>query len=222
MLKHRILIVEDDPEVLRRLSHLVETYPDFELVQAACSVSEGQQALLLHHPDVLLTDIGFPDGSGIDIIKTITKNRLECEAMVISGFSDEQTVFKALEAGAKSYILKQDDSHKIIDAILTMINGGAPISPVIARLMLRRFQQPVVATSADQPPEILTGRQQKILKLVSQGFSSREIGEKLGIRYYTVTTHIKNIYNKLQVNSRTEALHEASRLGLLNETRSRR
>ena len=93
-----------------------------------------------------------------------------------------------------------------------MMEGGAPISPVIAKLMLQKFQQPQPVIEL---PEALTERQVKILKLVSQGFSSKEIAEKLTISYYTVTTHIKNIYNKLQVNSRTEALHEAVKLGLL-------
>ena len=133
--------------------------------------------------------------------------------MVIFGFQDENIVFRALEAGAKSYILKHDKSQKITDAIISMMQGGAPISPVIARLMLQKFQQPQPVIELT---EALTERQVKILKLVSQGFSSREISEKLGISYYTVTTHIKNIYNKLQVNSRTEALHEAVKMGLLS------
>lgn len=123
-------------------------------------------------------------------------------------------MFDALEDGAKAYILKHDESSKITDAILMMMDGGAPISPVIARLMLQRFQQPM--SQVKVVPEALTERQIKILKLVSQGFSSKEISEKLDIKYYTVTTHIKNIYTKLQVNSRTEeALHEAVKLGLL-------
>lgn len=212
MEKLNIVLVEDDPDVLGRLAQLIVEHPEYELQEAAIDFATGKQALLKHKPDVLLTDIGLPDGTGIDLIKLITEHQLDCEAMVISGFQDEHVVFEALEAGAKSYILKHDEGQRIVDAIEAMVNGGAPMSPIIARLMLRKFQQNNDSRPLTEP---LTERQEIILKLISQGFSSREIAEKLDIRYYTVTTHIKNIYNKLQVNSRTEALHEAMRLGLI-------
>ena len=213
MEKFSVLIVEDDIQILESLSQLINEHEGFELLTAVSTLEEGLIALRLSKPDILLTDIGLPDGSGIEIIKAIDKEDLKCEAMVISGFQDENIVFQALEAGAKSYLLKHDEGHKIIDAIDSMMNGGAPISPIIARLMLQKFQKHKVAIK--DLPESLTERQVAILKLVSQGFSSREISEKLDITYYTVTTHIKNIYNKLQVNSRSEALHEALKLGLI-------
>jgi len=213
MQNYTLTIVEDDADVRQRLSQLIIDHDNFELLDAAATMAEGLAALKKHKPDILLTDLGLPDGSGIEIIKTIEKMHLDCSAMVISGFQDENIVFKALEAGAKAYILKHDDSTKITDAIISMMDGGAPISPMIARLMLQKFQTPQHKESV--LPEALTERQIKILKLVSQGFSSKEIAEKLAISYYTVTTHIKNIYNKLQVNSRTEALHEAIKLGLI-------
>ncbi len=213
MQKYTVTLVEDDADVRQRLSQLIANHESFDLLHSAATMSEGLAALKQHKPDVLLTDIGLPDGSGIEIIKAIAKLHLDCEAMVISGFQDENIVFKALEAGAKSYILKHDKSTKITDAVIAMMKGGAPISPMIARLMLQKFQP--AQPQKNVLPEALTERQIKILKLVSQGFSSKEIAEKLAISYYTVTTHIKNIYNKLQVNSRTEALHEAIKLGLI-------
>lgn len=213
MQKYTLTIVEDDADIRQRLSQLIINHEKFTLLDSAATMSDGLAALEKHKPDILLTDIGLPDGSGIEIIKAIEKLHLDCEAMVISGFQDENIVFKALEAGAKAYILKHDDSTKITDAIISMMNGGAPISPMIARLMLQKFQ--TSKPLAKSLPEALTERQIKILKLVSQGFSSKEIAEKLNISYYTVTTHIKNIYHKLQVNSRTEALHEAIKLGIL-------
>ncbi len=210
---YSLIIVEDDADILQRLSDMIKSHDAFNLLAVASTLAEGLVALEQYKPDILLADIGLPDGSGIDLIKAITRLHLDCEAMVISGFQDEHIVFSALEAGAKAYILKHDESSKITDAILMMMEGGAPISPVIARLMLQKFQLP--AEQVIVVPEALTERQIKILKLVSQGFSSKEIAEKLDIKYYTVTTHIKNIYTKLQVNSRTEALHEAMKLGLL-------
>ena len=213
MARYSVCLVEDDIDVQRRLTELIEAHDEFELLAVSSNREDGLAALLQYKPDILLTDLGLPDGSGEDIIRAIADNNLDCEAMVISGFQDEQRVFNALEAGAKAYIHKMDDSQKITDAILSMMQGGAPISPVIARLMLQKFQKSEPETVL---PEALTERQINILKLVSQGFSSKEIAQKLDISYYTVTTHIKNIYSKLQVNSRTEALHEAGKLGLLS------
>lgn len=220
-LKHRVLIVEDDAEILLKLRDTINAHVSFEVVSAVTHFAQGQRALAELQPDILLTDLGLPDGSGLDIIKSIRSLRLDCEALVVSGFQDERLVFQALEAGAKGYILKHDENQKITDAMLTMLKGGAPISPVIARLMLQKFQTSPVEASLPEAlsqglVEVLTERQVNILKLVSQGFSSKEIAEKLEITYYTVTTHIKNIYHKLQVNSRTEALHEALKLGLLS------
>ncbi len=213
MPEYSVVLVEDDMDVRKRLAEMVTNNANFELLAAVETVVDGLEALLKYKPDILLTDLGLPDGSGIDIIRHLRQANLDTQAMVISGFQDEHVVFSALEAGASSYILKHDGSQKITDAIISMVNGGASISPIIARLMLKKFQNNQL--SQELLPEALTERQARILKLVSQGFSSREISEKLDISYYTVTTHIKNIYSKLQVNSRTEALHEATRLGLI-------
>ena len=213
MHKYTVTLVEDDKDVRDRLAALITEHERFELLNACGTMTAGLSALSQHKPDVLLTDLNLPDGSGIDIIKAIEQQRLDCDAMVISGFQDENLVFKALEAGAKAYILKHDKSQIITDAILAMLDGGAPMSPVIARLMLLKFHH--VQAQTIPLPEALTERQAKILKLLSQGFSAREVSEKLGITYYTVTTHIKNIYNKLQVNSRSEAIYQAIQQGLL-------
>lgn len=213
MPKYSIIIVEDDKSVRERLVELIGQHESFEILDALDTMTIALDSLKAHRPDILLTDLGLPDGSGTEIIKYMKQHQPECKVMVISGFQDEYRVFEALEAGANAYILKHDKSHKITDAIISMMDGGAPISPVIARLMLQKFQQ---KQPEKELPEALTDRQVKILKYVSQGFSSREISEKLNISYYTVTTHIKNIYGKLQVNSRTEALHEATKFGLLS------
>jgi DNA-binding NarL/FixJ family response regulator len=214
MHKYTVTLVEDDIDIRERISALIIQHDQFELLDASGSVAQGLAALLKHTPDVLLTDIGLPDGSGIDIIRAIEQHHLDCDAMVISGFKDENLVFNALEAGAKAYILKHDKSQTITDAILGMINGGAPMSPVIARMMLLKFH--TVKDQSIPLPEALTPRQTKILKLLSQGFSAKEVSEKLNISYYTVTTHIKNIYNKLQVNSRSEAIYQAIQQGLIS------
>ncbi len=212
MKKTTVTLVEDDNDTRERLVDIVVSHDAFELLDAASNFEAAKAALLEKQPDVLLVDLGLPDGSGIDLIKTIFEKKLDTQAIVISGFHDEHSVFDALEAGAQGYILKHDKTQKITDAIDLMLAGGSPISPLIARMMLQRFSQPKIEVSL---PEALTNRQEKILQYVSQGFSSKEIAEKLNLSYHTVTTHIKNIYGKLQVNSRTEAIFEAKRLGLI-------
>lgn len=212
---YSVSLVEDDEAIRNRLVDLLSSSEQYELKSVASCLADAKQNLVKINPDLLLVDLGLPDGSGIDLIKQISALKLDTEALVITGFQDEHTVFDALEAGAKGYILKHDESQSILDALQQIIDGGAPISPVIARLMLNRFNTKPDASL--ELPEALTERQIKILKYVSQGFSSREISEKLSISYYTVTTHIKNIYNKLQVNSRTEAIFEAMRLGLIRQ-----
>jgi len=217
MTKISVTLVEDDSEIRQYLIDIIGNSGDLVLLDAAANLSDASLALKHHRPDVLLVDLGLPDGSGIELIKQIHANRLDTLAMVISGFSDQRTVFEALEAGAQGYILKHDDSQKITQAIALMLAGGSPISPLIARLMLNKFTQPAIENPqlTLQLIEALTTRQEKILLFVSQGFSSQEIAQKLNISYYTVTTHIKNIYGKLQVNSRAEAIFEAHKFGLL-------
>ncbi len=211
---YRLVLVEDDSEALSYLVSVFEGDERFTIVATCDLFQSGLDALREHRPDILLTDLGLPDGSGEDLIRYITQQELATQAMVISGFQDEHRVFAALEAGACGYIHKQDRQQDVADAVDLMMLGGSPISPVIARLMLKRFPPQQAQTTA--LPEVLTERQIRILRFVSQGFSSREIGEKLGISYYTVTTHIKNIYSKLQVNCRAEAINEAYKMGLMD------
>ncbi len=209
----RVLIVEDMANVRERLSNVIESQSDFELVAVTENVEQGLQALLAHKPDLALVDLGLPDGSGVEVIRAIGQQKLKTQALVISGFQDEKNVFKALEAGARGYVYKLEEDQKIIEAINYILEGGAPISPIIARLVLNKFQTP---EPDENQTEALTSKQQNILLYISQGFTSKEIAEKLGISYYTVTTHIKNIYEKLQVNSRVEAIYEARKIGLID------
>ncbi|MGB1110908.1 MAG: LuxR C-terminal-related transcriptional regulator, partial [Gammaproteobacteria bacterium] len=145
------------------------------------------------------------------IIRAIAKEGLDTEAMVITVFGDEKHVVDALAAGAGGYLLKDDSFTEIGAAIEQLLAGGAPISPAIARHLLKRFQpKPEPAL-----PERLTNREQEILKSIAKGYTAKEIAELEGVTYYTVTTHVKNIYRKLAVNSRTEAIFEAIQLGLI-------
>ncbi|MEJ2393354.1 MAG: response regulator transcription factor [Candidatus Thiodiazotropha sp.] len=211
-----ILLVEDDTPTRRRLSDVISNHPALHLIGAASTYAEAHRMLVANPPRVLLTDIGLPDGSGIELINTITKQNLATEAMVITVFSDEQHVFKAIEAGATGYLLKESDGVEVAAAILQLLAGGSPISPAIARHVLRRLtpvtdeKQPTGAKSS------LTEREHEVLSLLSKGLSYAEVAEGLDMSPGTVTTHIKHIYRKLAVRSRGEAVFEAMQQGLLN------
>ncbi len=218
-MNHTVIIVEDNTQIRTHLIAMVDASETLDLLAAVGTFELGYAAIAKHNADVLLVDLGLPDGSGVDLIKAIDKLGLDTEALVVSGFSDEHHVFQALEAGAKGYISKHEPEQKITEAIEGMIRGGAPISPVIARLMLQRFQnlteKKKIKPNFDMV-DPLTERQMTILDYVSKGFSAKEIADILKISYFTVTTHVKHIYRKLKVNSRTEALFEAAQLGLIS------
>jgi len=212
-----VLIVEDDQPTRDRLARAVSSHERLTLMGTCDSVAEAVRLITTRPPVVLLTDLGLPDGNGIGLIR-MAKAR-GAQAMVVTIFGDEETVIRAIEAGASGYLLKDDHPRAIGDAIVEMVEGGAPISPAIARLLLRRVaagaseQAPVVA--ADQRPPGLTAREREVLNLVAKGFSFGEIAKTLSVSPHTVTSHVRHIYEKLEVGSRGEAVFEAVQQGLI-------
>lgn len=216
-----VLLVEDDPATRARLARAVERDDGLRLVGRAGSCAEARAWLATSVPDVLLVDLGLPDGSGVDLIRELKARAAATEAMVITVFGDEKHVVAALEAGATGYVLKDGADADIATAIRDLVHGGSPISPAIARHLLRRFRAPLAAApaaGADAVPE-LTDREHQVLDLLVKGFTFAEIGELLGISAHTVTTHVKHIYGKLEVRSRAEAVYEALQLGIVKEGR---
>lgn len=217
MKNHSVLLVEDNPETRERLANAVSAHDELELIAAAATFSDACAILDETVPDVLLTDLGLPDGDGLDLIKRVSAAGDETEIMVITVFGDEKHVLSAIEAGASGYLLKDSSSEYIGDSIVQMINGQSPVSPAIARHLLKRFR-----TIHSTPEEIqkdvpkLTRREQEILQYVAKGFSFPEVANLLNISPHTVTHHIKNIYKKLAVCSRAEAVYEALQLGLVH------
>jgi len=180
--------------------------------------------------DVLLTDLGLPDGSGLEVIRHARLRHPSCEPLVISMFGDEDNVLASIEAGALGYIHKDAAPDDIAQTILDMKAGASPISPMIARRVLSRFL--ALQSSRDagaqapapdrlQPPmmekagHLLTAREQEVLGLIARGFSYNEIARLKAVSVHTVQTHIKNLYSKLAVHSKSEAVYEATRMGLL-------
>ncbi len=211
---HTVLIVEDDPLTRRRLEAVVASVPSLRWVGSAGCASDARQALNVV-PDVLLVDLDLPDGSGIDLIREARAAAARTHAMVITVFADEQHVMAAIEAGAQGYLLKDGSADYIGRSIADLLAGGSPISPPIARYLLQRFQGAPPAAARDEP-SLLTAREREILSLVAKGFSVPEISEMLQISEHTVTTHVRHIYRKLEVTSRSQAIYEAVNLGLID------
>jgi DNA-binding NarL/FixJ family response regulator len=211
---HTVLIVEDDPPTRKRLEAAVAAVPALRLASSTGSAREAGAALR-GAPDVMLVDLGLPDGSGVDLIREARRVAPRTRAMVITVFADEQHVMDAIKAGAQGYLLKDGSSEYIGRSIEELLAGGSPISPSIARYLLQSLQQPLPAEAPEVAP-LLTARELEILKLVAKGFSVSEVGELLGISRRTVTTHVQRIYQKLEVSSRSEAVFEAVNLGLID------
>src|SRR6202521_3501460 len=215
-----VMVVEDDPAFLTRFCKIVACDPELELFAAVADLASARQAMSKTAPDVLLTDLGLPDGSGIELIRETTHRYPATDIMVITVFGDEAHVLGAIEAGATGYILKDSLPEEYVGLIKQLIAGGSPISPIIARQLLKRFK-PAVPTPSPTPKPTLTEdaglsvRESEVLAMIAKGFNFGEIARLLDISQHTVTTHVKKIYQKLAVHSRGEAVYEASRMGLI-------
>lgn len=218
---YRVFLVEDDNGTLQRLAEVVRTQANLELVGTAMNYSDASQWLHENQLDVLLTDLGLPDGSGKQLIEQTTELHKEAEIMVVSRFGDENSVVEAIKAGAGGYLLKDESAEHITDSIHQLLQGGSPISPAIARYILDYFKNDEIAAShGDDGTEIdqdalLTPKEKMVLQYISRGYSNKEIAKSLEISPHTVASHIKRIYRKLAVNSRNEAVFEGWRMGQL-------
>jgi DNA-binding NarL/FixJ family response regulator len=210
---HRVFLVEDDAPTREHLARAVESHPALALIGRAATVAEGLAQLAREAPDVLLTDLGLPDGSGIELIRALRGRAPGALAMVVTALGDEKTVIAAIEAGASGYLLKDGSFAEIGAALLELVAGGSPISPSIARYVLRRLQHEGAGATADAPK--LTAREHEVLTLIAKGFSFPEIAGLLMVSAHTVTSHVRHIYEKLEVSSRASAVYEAVQLGLI-------
>jgi DNA-binding NarL/FixJ family response regulator len=208
-----VFIVEDDAVTRESLRKRIEAHPRLAVGAAVGTAAEGL-AMLTTRPDVLLVDLGLPDGSGIDVIRAALRRHAGLPIMVITVFGNERRVVGAIQAGATGYLLKDDQTNEIGAAIEQLLQGGSPISPAIARHLIKHFQ-PVPSAPPSVERETLTPREQEVLALANKGFSYAEIAQLLGLSQNTIASYTKHIYEKLAVGSRTEAIYEASRLGLL-------
>lgn len=216
-----VVIVEDDPGFRFALSKVVQDAPDMHLSGSAGTRAEGLALLQGTPADVLLVDLGLPDGSGIDVIKAAVLLWPSCSIMVSTNFGDETHVMRSIESGAAGYLLKDSSPTRMIDEIRSIASGGSPISPIIARQILARFRtSAAVATEEQVPAEdnaaLLSTREREVLDFISKGFTTQEIAKLMQLSHFTVRTFVRRIYSKLKVTSKAEALYEARTQGLLS------
>ncbi len=227
----RIGVVEDDPEILAFLSDVVRPHPDLDIAFAATNAAQAMQALDGEPVDVLLVDLGLPDGSGIDLIAMATRCWPRCEVMVSTQFGDDASVIAAFEAGATGYLLKQQGASGIVDDIRMLHAGGSPISPLIARKVLHKLR-PTASVDAELVESTrgamatpasgsrgrsvdLSSRELQALELLAKGFTAEEIARLMNVSRNTVLTYVRRTYRKLNVNSKAEAIFEARMEGLV-------
>jgi DNA-binding NarL/FixJ family response regulator len=213
----RTAIVEDDPASRKMIVSLLQADPDYVVV---AELAEGKAAIaaLAHLAlDIALVDIGLPDISGIDVIRSLKSLHPQCNVLVITTFGDEKTVTSALEAGADGYLLKGTALEELKRDIRALRDGGSPLSPMIARKLLNRLQTRAADEKAESAAETtLTPREHEILDMIAKGFSYAETSKICGISPATVHSHLKSVYRKLEVHSKTEAVYEARRRKLIH------
>ena len=204
-MKLTVLIYEDNALLRESLSTMIESNQELKLVAAFENVMNVEAEVKSYKPDFILMDIDMPGMSGIEAVQKIRKFNNEVPIIMLTVFDDNKHVFEALQSGASGYLLKKHISTKLFDAITEVLDGGAPMSPSIARMVLASMQQ----KNTTQNPYQLTAREKEILTSLSKGNSYKLIASEFSISIDTVRTHIKKIYEKLQVHSQTEAVSKA-------------
>ncbi len=211
----RILLADDHAVVREGTKELLERQSDLEVVGEASDGKEAVQLAISQHPDVVIMDFAMPKLNGIEATRQIKAIAPEIAVLVLSAYDSEQYIFAFLEAGAAGYLLKDVHVNELVKAIRAIHAGESILHPTIARKVINRFARPAKKTGPEETLDQLTERELEVLKMAAQGKSNREIASELVISIRTVQTHLSNVFSKMGVGSRTEAVVYALRKGWL-------
>ena len=200
-----VSVVEDNDQFRNALETIVKDEADFTLAGSFDSAEKAMTGLVENPPDIVITDISMPGMKGTELILRLKDKMLQTQFMICSIHDDNDTVFEALQFGASGYILKDPvTATEIIKAIRDLYNGGSPMSPYIARKVINSFKK----STGNEESFLLSIREKEVLELLSKGLLYKEIADKLGVTHETVKKHLKNIYQKLHVQNKIEALNK--------------
>jgi DNA-binding NarL/FixJ family response regulator len=199
-----VAIVEDDRGICEMLTRVVARAPGLEFVGSVTSGEAALEDLPQRAPNVVIMDIQLPGMNGVECTRALRKAMPGTQVLVFTVFGDSDQVFRALEAGASGYLLKRTPRAEVVEAIKQVWDGGAPMSGEIARKVVESFRKPAPVQAPEVEP--LTPREEEVLGLLAKGYITKEIADQLAISFDTVRFHLKHIYRKLHVRSRTEAL----------------
>lgn len=208
----RIVIIEDLREVREGLTMLINGTPGFACASSYRTMEDALRSIGDDHPDVILTDIGLPGMSGIEGIPHLRERYPEVPILTLTVYDNDDEIFSALCAGASGYLLKNTPPARLLESLSETVDGGAPMSPEVARRVVKLFRE---FRPPERAPSQLTPQEIELLKLLVEGHHYKTAAHQLGITTNTVSFHLKNIYQKLQVHSKTEAVAKALREHLI-------
>jgi DNA-binding NarL/FixJ family response regulator len=201
--KIKIALVEDQPEVRENWAALINSFPEFQCVCTCISGEEALRVIPEQRPNVVLMDIFLPRMSGIECTAKLKELLPGTQVIILTAMNDKELIFLALEAGADGYLLKRTKPADLRKALLDVIAGGSPMSSEIARRVVESFRGKAKAKDKEIG---LSAREEEILVLLSKGYSNKAIADQLGLSVETIYSHLKRVYEKLHVHSRTEAV----------------
>ena len=208
----KVAIIEDQAQIREGLRILIDGTPGYRCIAACGAVDDALLQFARDAPDVALVDIGLPSISGIEGTRILKRQYPGVQSLILTVYDDDERIFEALCAGAVGYLLKSTPPPRLIEAIREVANGGAPISPEIARKVITLFQR--VRSTAD-PERELTPHEMRILKLLVDGHNYKTAASALNVSVNTISFHVRRIYEKLQVHSKSEAVAKALRTHLI-------
>lgn len=201
----KIIIFEDNPELIKSLTLLFSLHPNYDFLGGFKHGLNAQELIISHCPDLILMDIDMPKLKGVEVVKNIREVDSEVKILMHTVFDDAENLFSAIKNGANGYILKKAGPEKLLEACEEVMNGGAPITPSVATLILQDFNE----KNKDSSDYNLTTKEKEVLTCLVDGLSYKMIADELKVSIDTVRSHIKKIYEKLHVHSMSEAVAKA-------------